>query len=158
MPVTPIPDGFHTATPQLIIRDAARALAFYREAFGATELLRLTDPASGKVVHAEIRIGDSILMLTDEFPEWGNRSPTALEGTSVQIHLYVADADAVVATAIEAGALEVFPVADQFYGDRAGRIADPFGHVWIIATHKEDMTADEMQRRTEAFLAKGGAG
>lgn len=146
----PVPEGFHTLTPYLTVRDAARAIEFYKQAFAAKELGRLKDP-SGKIVHAEIRIGDSPVMLAEESPEWGNHSPQSLGGTTVTIHLYVEDVDAVAARAVAAGAKVLIPVADQFYGDRSGRLADPFGHVWVIATHKEDVSPQEMQKRFEAF-------
>lgn len=151
----PIPDGFHTATPYLMVRDAAGAIEFYKKAFGAAELTtRLTDP-SGKVMHAEIKIGDSPVMIADEFPEWGNRSPQSLGGTPVIIALYVEDVDTLASGAVAAGAKLLIPVADQFYGDRSGRLADPFGHIWIIATHKEDVSPEEIQRRAAALYGRG---
>jgi|SRR5215510_4784908 len=146
MRVKTIPDGFHTVCAYLNVEDPAAAIAFYRRAFGATEVMRLTDPA-GDILHAELRIGDSIVMLAPEKPEWGNTSPHTLRGTPVHMHLYVPDVDAVVARASEAGASLLSAVSDQFYGDRSGRIADPAGHVWIVSTHKEDVPAKEMQRR-----------
>lgn len=150
MAAKPIPDGYPTATPYLVVKDAAKAIAFYELAFGATELLRLADP-SGKVAHAEIKIGDSPVMLADEIPEWGNHSPQSLGGTPVSIHLYVEDVDDLERRAVAAGATVLIPVGDQFYGDRSGRLQDPFGHIWIIATHTEDMTPQEMRRRFEDF-------
>lgn len=147
----PIPDGYHGATPYLSVRGASSAIEFYKKAFGATESARLADP-SGKIGHAEIRIGDALIMLADEFPEMGVRSPQALGGSPVSIHLYVEDVDALVNQAVAAGATVLDPVDDKFYGDRAGRLADPFGHVWNIATHKEDVSPDEVQRRFAAFL------
>jgi PhnB protein len=159
MPVKPIgtsvrsTDGFTTATPYLLVKNASEAIDFYKKAFGATQLMTpLTDPNSGKIVHAEIKIGDSPIMLSDEFNEFGVKSPASLGGTSVHIHLYVDDADSVAQQAIAAGAQELVPVADQFYGDRAGRIVDPYGHVWIIATHKEILSHQERQDRTKNFL------
>ena len=150
----PIPDGFHTATPYMIIKDAARAIDFYKKAFGATELFRHADPG-GKVRHAQIRIGDSPFMLADEFPEFSvGRSPQALGGSPVHIYLYVEDVDAVFNQAVSSGATSLMPVQDQFYGDRSGGVTDPFGHVWWIATHKEDVTETELQRRAAA-LGKG---
>jgi PhnB protein len=146
-----VPPGHHAATPCLVVRGAARAIEFYRQAFGATELMRLAD-ANGKIVHAEVQIGDSPIALSDEFPEWGNNSPQSLGGPGVIMEVYFDDVDAVAERAVAAGATMVFPVADQFYGDRAGRLADPFGHIWIVATHKEDVTADEMRRRAEAWM------
>ena len=145
----PIPEGYHTVTPYLTVNDAASAIEFYKKAFGATELMRLADP-SGKIGHAEIRIGDSPIMLAEEFPEYGNRSPQSLGGSPVVIHLYVEDVDAVASQAIAVGAKVLIPVGDQFYGDRSGRFTDPFGHVWIISTHKEDVSPEEMQKRAVA--------
>ncbi len=151
MAVKPIPDGYHTVTPYLIVKDAARAIEFYKQAFGAAERMRLTDPG-GRVGHAEITIGDSTIMLADEFPEMGVRSPQTLGGSPVSLALYVADVDAMADRAVAAGATVVRPVKDQFYGDRSGTFADPFGHVWTIATHKEDVAPDEMGRRFEAIM------
>ena len=145
----PIPDGYHTATPYLIIKDAASAIEFYKKAFGATELLRMAGP-DGKVMHAEIKIGDSPIMIADEFPEMGARSPQSLGGSPVNIYLYVEDVDALFSQAIAAGAKVLMPVKDQFYGDRSGGVTDPFGHVWYIATHKEDLTPDEIRQRAAA--------
>ena len=153
MAAKPIPDGYHSATPYLIVKDAARAIEFYKQAFGATELVRLAEP-SGKVAHAEIQIGDSPIMISEESPDWGNYSPQSLGGSPVGVHLYVEDVDAVTSQAVAAGAKVLIPVADQFYGDRSGRLADPFGHFWILATHKEDVTREEMARRFEAFIQK----
>jgi PhnB protein len=155
MTVRAIPEGYHTATPHLVVKDAARAIEFYKQAFGATELMRLTAPG-GIVAHAEIKIGDSIIMLADEFPNWGNHSPTSLGGTPARIHLYVEDVDAMFAQAVAAGSEVQIPVDDQFYGDRSGRLVDPFGHMWIIGTHKQDMTQEEMQRSFEQFLGQQG--
>ena len=147
--VKPIPDGYHAVTPYLIVKDAARAIAFYQEAFGATELMRMMRP-DGRVGHAEIRIGDSPVMLADEHPEIGARSPQTIGGTPITIQLYVPDVDATVARAVAAGARLTRPVADQFYGDRAGGLEDPFGHQWHVATHVEDVPEDEMARRAAA--------
>src|SRR5712691_3595419 len=135
--VKPIPHGYHTATPYLIVSGAAGAIEFYKKAFGATELMRMADP-KGKIGHAEIQIGDSHIMLADEFPEMGYRSPQSLGGSPVSIHLYVEDVDTLASQAIAAGAKVLRPVKDQFYGDRSGTFEDPFGHVWTIATHVED--------------------
>ena len=150
MAVKPIPEGYHTATPYLIVREAARAIAFYTQAFGATELMRLPAP-NGKLGHAEIKIGNSPIMLADEFPEMGHRGPQSLGGAAVSILLYVENVDERFSQAIAAGAKALKPVADQFYGDRSGTLEDPFGHVWTLATHKEDVAPEEIQRRFEAF-------
>jgi len=147
--VKPVPEGYHTVTPYLIVKGGTEALAFYARAFGAIEHLRIPGPG-GKIGHAEIAIGDSRIMLADEHPEIGALGPTTVGGTPVSLHLYVEDVDAVVARAVAAGATLIRPVADQFYGDRVGGIADPFGHRWFIATHKEDLTDEELQRRAAA--------
>lgn len=144
-----IPDGYHTLTPYLIVNGGAKALEFYGRALGAVERDRMQDP-SGKVRHAEITIGDSRIMLADEHPEIGALSPQTIGGSPVSLHLYVEDVDAVVARAVAAGATLTRPVADQFYGDRVGGVTDPFGHRWFIATHKEDLTMDEIRRRAAA--------
>ena len=145
-PVKPIPEGYRGATPYLCIRDAASGIEFYKKAFGAVELMRLADPTK-KIGHAEIKIGEACIMLADEFPDMGFRSPQILGGSPVTIHLYVEDVDAFVDRVVAAGAKLLMPVADQFYGDRAGKLEDPFGHVWFIATHKEDVSPEEMERR-----------
>jgi PhnB protein len=147
--VKPIPEGYHTATPYLIIKDAARAIEFYKKAFGATELMRMAQP-DGRIGHAEIRIGDSPIMLADEFPEMGHRSPQSLGGSPVSILLYVEDVDALFNQAVSAGAKVERPVQDQFYGDRIGGVTDPFGHIWYIATHKEEVSPEEMRKRAAA--------
>jgi len=133
----------------LIIKDAARAIEFYKKAFGATELMRMAQP-DGRIGHAEIRIGDSPIMLADEFPEMGHRSPQSLGGSPVSILLYVEDVDALFNQAVSAGAKVQKPVQDQFYGDRIGGVTDPFGHVWYIATHKEEVSPEEMRKRAAA--------
>jgi PhnB protein len=147
--VKPIPEGYHTVTPYLILTGAGDAIAFYKKALGAEEVLRLADPG-GKVHHAEISIGDSRVMLADEHPEIQALSPKTVGGSPVSIHLYVEDVDAAVERAVAAGAKLVRPVADQFYGDRVGGIEDPFGYRWFIATHKEDLTMEEIRRRAAA--------
>jgi PhnB protein len=151
MPVKAIPEGHHTATPYLTVDGAAKALEFYKKAFGAEETKRM-DMAGGKIMHAEFRIGDSPIMLADEMPQMGNKSPKTLGGTPVSIMLYVPDVDAVFKRAITAGATERMAVMDQFYGDRTGALVDPFGHTWTIATHKEDVSSAEMKRRGEEFM------
>jgi len=155
MPVHPIPSGYHTITPYLIVQGGARALEFYKKAFGATEVMRFPDP-SGKIGHAEIKIGDSVIMLADEHPEMGFRSPQALGGAGVSLLLYVEDVDARFKQALAAGAQEMRPVKDQFYGDRSGTLTDPFGHVWTIATHKEDLSPEELQKRAAAAMKPAG--
>jgi PhnB protein len=142
--VKPIPDGMRTLTPHLVCAGAAEAIEFYKKAFNAVELARLPGPG-GKLVHAEIRIGDSVLMLVDEFPEMGARSPKSMEGSPVTLHLYVEDADAVAAQAVAAGARITMPVADAFWGDRYGQLEDPFGHRWSVATHMRDLSPEEIQ-------------
>jgi PhnB protein len=148
--VQAIPTGYAGVTPYLIIRGAARALDFYKKAFGATELLRFGGP-DGKIGHAEIKIGEGVVMLADESPERGHKSPQTLGGNAVSLLFYVPDVDAFFAKAVAAGATVRQPLADQFYGDRSATIADPFGHVWTIATHTEDVSEDEMQRRMAAM-------
>jgi PhnB protein len=146
--VKPIPDGYHSVTPYLIVDGAADAIEYYKKAFGATELFRMDH--EGKVGHAELKIGDSPIMIADEYPQMGYRSPKALGGTPVSIMIYVEDVDTVYKRAMDAGATEVKPLQDQFYGDRSGTLTDPFGHVWTIATHKEDVSMEEMNRRMAA--------
>jgi PhnB protein len=150
--VKAIPGGHRTVTPYLAVKGAVKALEFYQKAFGATETYRLMMP-DGRVGHAEIRLGDSVIMLSDEFPEFGGKAPDTLGGTPVNLHLYVEDVDAFVKRALDAGATERKPVTDQFYGDRSGQLEDPFGHLWWVATHKEDVPPDEMQKRVEAMFA-----
>jgi uncharacterized glyoxalase superfamily protein PhnB len=144
-PVKPIPDGMRTVTPHLVCAGAANAIEFYKEAFGAVETGRIPGP-NGKLMHAAIRIGDSVVMLNDEFPDFGSVGPKALKGTPVVIHLYVEDADAFAARAAAAGAKITMPVADMFWGDRYGQIEDPFGHRWSIGTHVRDVAPDEMRQ------------
>ena len=139
-----------TLTPYLCCREAARAIEFYTKAFGAKETMRLAEP-SGKIAHAELEIGGATIMLADEHPDFGVLSPTSVGGTPVKLHLYVDDADGVVARAVAAGAKIVRPLQDQFYGDRSGQIEDPFGHVWFVATKKEQLSVGEIQRRHDAM-------
>jgi PhnB protein len=146
-----IPDGYHSATPYLIITNAAQAIEFYKAAFGATELTRLLTP-DGKLMHAEIKIGDSPIMICDECPEWNALSPQTIGGTTVSIVLYVEDVDTVVNQAVAAGATVLMPVENQFWGDRMGTIVDPFGHKWSIATHTEDVSPEELDKRTKALF------
>jgi PhnB protein len=146
-----VPEGYRTATPYLIVKGAAEAIDFYKRAFGATEMLRMADP-QGRVGHAEIKIGDSVIMLADEHPAMGYRGPRSLGGSSVSILLYVEDVDKVFERAVKAGANGQRPVMNQFYGDRSGTLEDPFGHVWTVATHVEDVPAEEMKRRAEAAM------
>lgn len=148
--VKSIPDGYHSVTPYLIVRGGARALAFYVKALGAKELMRL-DMGGGKLGHAEIRIGDSVVMLADEFPEMNCKSPQAFGGTPVSLMVYVEDVDARVKQAVAAGAKLIRPVQDQFYGDRSGVLLDPFGHQWTLATHKEDLTPEQISKRMAAM-------
>jgi PhnB protein len=152
--VKPIPEGYHSVTPYLIVDDAARAIEFYKGAFGATELFRMPRP-DGRIGHAEIRVGDSHVMLADEHPEINARGPRTLGGSPVTFVLYVEDVDAQVERAVAAGAKVTRPVADQFYGDRTGGVEDPFGHVWFIATHVEDVPPDELKRRAAAAHGAG---
>ena len=154
MAVKPIPEGYHSVTPYLIVKGAARALEFYAKAFGATLLFRMDDP-DGRVGHAEIEVGDSRLMLADEFPEMGARSPQTVGGTPVGLVLYVEDVDATVARAVAAGAKVTRPVENKFYGDRMGEVTDPFGHRWFLGTHVEDVPPEEMRRRAAALERHG---
>ena len=150
MPVKPIPDGYHTATPYLIIGGAAKALDFYKQAFGAEVRMSCPMP-DGRIGHAEIQIGDSCIMLADEFPEMGAKGPKALGGSPVGICLYVNDSDAVFARAVKAGGTVLRPLQDQFYGDRSGTLTDPFGHQWTISTHKEDVSPEEIEKRMKSM-------
>ena len=149
--IKPIPEGFHSITPHLVCAGAIAAIDFYQRAFNAVEVMRLPG-AADKLMHAQIRIGDSNIMLVDEMPEWGSLGPSALKGTPVTLHLYVSDADATFAQAIAAGATVKMPLADAFWGDRYGILVDPFGHQWSIATHIRDVSPDEMQQTMKAML------
>ena len=150
--VKPIPEGMHSVTPHLVCAGAAEAIEFYKKAFGAKEEGRLPG-ADGKIMHAVIRIGDSAIMLVDEMPQWGALGPKALKGTPVTIHLYVEDADAFVARAVQAGAKVTMPLDDMFWGDRYGKLEDPFGHHWSVGTHKRDVTREEMQQAMKSMPA-----
>ena len=155
--VQPVPVGYHSVTPYLMVRDAARAIAFYRSAFGADEVMRFNSP-DGRIAHAEVKIGDSHVMLADEMPDQGFVGPQTLGGAGVSLMLYVDDVDATFVQALAAGATVRRPVADQFYGDRVGTLADPFGHVWSIGTHREDVSVEEMQRRMASMASQKTAG
>ena len=150
--VSPIPEGYSSVTPYITISGASDAIAFYKKAFGAEEVMRMNSP-DGKVVHAEIRIGGSVIMLHDENPEWKALSPKTIGGSGSSIMLYVPNVDAVMKAAEQAGATVTMPAADQFYGDRCGNITDPFGHKWAIATHIEDVAPDEIERRAKAMFS-----
>jgi len=156
MATKPIPEGYHSITPYLIVNGAAKAIDFYKLAFGAVELMRMPGP-DGKLGHAEIRIGDSVIMLADEHPEMGYRSPTSLGGSAVSLMVYVERVDDVFGRAIAKGAKQLQPIKDQFYGDRSGTLQDPFGHTWTVATHVEDVPPEEMRRRAEKFMQSANA-
>lgn len=149
MSVNPIPEGYHSVTPYIIVDDGDAALDFYQRAFGATVVLRL--PMGDKIAHAEVRIGDSHVMLSDEWPDMGKLGPKSRGGGTAGLMIYLADADQAFQRAIAAGATQERPVEDQFYGDRSGTVVDPFGHSWTLSTHVEDVSADEMERRMAAF-------
>lgn len=153
MSVQAIPSGFHSLTPYLSVQGAAAAMDFYKRAFGAQELFCLAMP-DGKIAHAQLRIGDSILMLDDNRAEGRFQDPRALGGTTMALYLYVEDVDALYSQAVAAGATALEPVKDQFYGDRSGALSDPYGHVWYLATHREDVSEDEVQRRAEALFSQ----
>lgn len=152
MSVKPIPEGYHTATPYLAVDDAAEALEYYKKAFGAKERGRMAAP-DGKIGHAEIQIGDSLVMLSDPFPQASTRTPKELGGTTASVFLYVENVDAFVQRAVDAGATVSMEVADQFWGDRFGTITDPFGHSWSVATHIEDVPPEEMAERAKTAMA-----
>jgi PhnB protein len=155
MPISYIPAGYHSIVPYITVRGAVEALEFYKQAFGATEIMRFTAP-DGSIAHAEIEIGGSRVMLGDEMPAFGNRGPESLGGASGGLCVYLPDVDAAFNRAVAAGAKVFKPLQDQFYGDRSGTLTDPFGHVWTLATHIEDVSMEEMQRRC-AELMKGAA-
>ncbi|HKG42823.1 MAG TPA: VOC family protein [Gaiellaceae bacterium] len=155
MAVNPIPEGYHSLTPYLAVDDAARAIDFYKEAFGAEEVLRMAGP-DGRIGHAELQVGDSKLMLSDPFPQSNVRPPAERGGPTASVFMYVDDVDATFAQAQSAGATVVSELEDMFWGDRFGTLADPFGHVWSVATHKEDLSEEEMAERSKAAMAEMG--
>ncbi len=152
--VKPIPDGYHTVTPSMAVAEAAKAIDFYKKALGAEEALRVPGPG-GKIMHAELRIGDSVIMLNDEMPEMGSKGPKSYGGTPVAFYVYVENLDAAWKRATDAGVTETMPPAEMFWGDRLGGFEDPFGHRWTLAQHVKDPTPEEMRKGQEAF-AKGG--
>ena len=154
----PIPEGFQTVTPGMVVKGAAEAIAFYKKAFGAEEVMCMKGPDGKSIMHAEIRIGNSMIMLGDEFPEWGVKGPKTIGGSPVTIHLYVNDADAVFNQAVKAGATVQMPLTNMFWGDRYGKLADPFGHNWSVATHVEDVSPEECMKRGAAAMAGAGCG
>jgi PhnB protein len=154
----PIPDGFNTVSTYLIVKNASKALEFYSKAFGAEPGVRMAGPDGESTMHAEMRMGNSTVMLTEENPQWGSQSPETLGGSPSSLHVYVEDADALFKRAIEAGCEVRFPIADTFWGDRYGKLKDPFGHEWGIATHQEDVGPEEMAKRAEEFFASMAAG
>ena len=152
--VKSIPAGYHTVTPALTVRDVEKAIEFYKRAFGAEECMRFLGPDEKSIMHAEIKIGDSIIMLGEEHPDMGCHGPQSLGGTSGSLYLYVEDADRAYTRAVSAGAKADMPVTDMFWGDRWGQLTDPFGHKWSLATHKEDLSSEEMRKRAGAFFAQ----
>ena len=151
--IKPIPEGYHTATPYLVVHDAAKAIDFYKQAFDAKEIMRMEGPP-GQIGHAELQIGDSVIMLADEMPQMATKSPQSLGGTTGGIFLYVRDVDTAYQKAITAGGKATMPPADMFWGDRYGQLLDPFGHSWSMATHKEDVAPDEMKQRMQAEMER----
>jgi len=151
--INPIPEGFHSITPHIICKNAAKAIEFYAKAFGATEVCRLPGPDGKSIMHAEIQIGSSRVMLAEENPEWNCKGPGLLGGTAVVLHMYVKDADAAFKQAVAAGAKTIMPVTDMFWGDRYGKVADPFGHEWSIATHVRDVSPEDMQKAMQEMCA-----
>lgn len=158
MSVQPIPDGFHSVTPYLIVKKAADAIEFYKQALGAEERMRLTGPDGVSVMHAELTIGDSVVMLADENPDMGFLGPESLGGTATGLCIYLEDVDSAFQRALEAGGTELRPLVDQFYGDRSGTFQDPYGHWWTLATHTEDLTPEEIDRRFQEMMQGGGDG
>lgn len=155
--VKPVPEGMSTVTPHIVCKDAAQAIEFYKQAFGAVEIDRLMAPDGSKLLHATMRIGDSVVMLADEFPEWGSVGPLTLEGSPVTLHIYVDDADAAAERAVRAGAKITMALENTFWGDRYGTLEDPFGHRWAVATHVRDVPADEMLQAVREMYAKSAA-
>ena len=151
--VKPVPEGYHSLTPYLFVNGAAKAIEFYKNVFGATERMRMPGE-NGRIMHAELKIGDSVVMLSDENLQMGARSPLTIGGTGTGINVYVPDVDKVVQAAVDGGAKLVRPVKDQFYGDRSGSVIDPFGHLWSVATHIEDVSPDEMRKRMAAAMSQ----
>ncbi len=158
-PGKPVPEGYHTITPHMVIRNAEAAIDFYKKAFGAEEVCRMPGPDGTGVMHAELKIGDSMLMMCDESPHMEHtKAPQSLNGTTVGLMLYVEDVDKSYQRALDAGATVSMPIMDMFWGDRYGKVTDPFGHEWGIATHKFDLTPEELQKGAEAFFANMGEG
>ena len=157
MPVKPIPEGYHSVTPYLIVRGASDAIEFYKKAFGAVELFRFPSP-DGKIGHAEMKIGDSPIMLADEYPDMGYKGPQSIGGSPVSLMIYVEDVDSVFNRAVADGATVKEALQDKFYGDRIGTVIDPFGHVWHLSTHKEDVSVEDMQERMKAHMASAAGG
>jgi PhnB protein len=155
-PAKGIPKQFHTITPGLIVQGADKAIDFYKKAFGAEEMVRMKGPDGRSIMHAELRIGDSVFFVSDESPEMGARSPQSIGGSPCSLHLYVANVDAAFKRAVDAGAQVRMPVTDVFWGDRYGKVEDPFGHSWGIATPKEELTEDEVRQRAQEFFAQMG--
>ena len=153
--VKPIPEGFHSLTPHLVVSDAARAIDFYKQAFGAEEILRAPDPSGERMMHAELQIGDSRLMLEDTYPEFGGQNPEDLGGSPLAINFYTNNVDAVVEKAVAAGATVIMPPDDMFWGDRYARLRDPFGHIWAIACHVRDVSAEEIAEAAKAAFGGG---
>src|SRR5262245_12163908 len=152
--VQPIPSGMHTLTPHLVVKGASKAIEFYKKAFGAEEIARLAAPDGKSVLHVDLKIGDSHFFLVDEFPERGCQGPQSVGGTPVTIHMYVEDVDAAFGKAVAAGAQVTMPLSDMFWGDRYGVLADPFGHAWSIATHKEDLTPEQIRKRAQTACSE----
>jgi uncharacterized glyoxalase superfamily protein PhnB len=154
----PIPDGFNTLSAHVVVRGADQAIEFYKKAFGAEEITRIPGPGGKGIMHAELKIGDSMLMMCEEFPDMGAKSPAAIGGSPVTLHLYVQDVDQAFDRAVSAGATVKMPVTDMFWGDRYGRLTDPFGHEWSIATHKQDLTPEEISKGAETAFSKSSCG